>query len=157
MIQDIFSLIPDLLELIKTQTMAGFLIFIIRVVLIIATTVGLWCIFEKADEAGWKSLIPFYNVYILYKLAWSSKHAIIVTILLVILDALNTVSVYIPNVKYIYLVVGVALLVYAIIGNYKLSRAFSYSGAFTVGLVLLNPIFILILGKGNAYYSCPQE
>lgn len=157
MIQDIFSLIPDLLELIKTQTMSDFLIFIIRVVLIIATTVGLWCIFEKADEAGWKSLIPFYNVYILYKLAWSSKHAIIVTILLVILDALNTVSVYIPNVKYIYLVVGVALLVYAIIGNYKLSSAFSYSGAFTVGLVLLNPIFILILGKGNAYYSCPQE
>ena len=115
MIQDIFSLIPDLLELIKTQTMSSFLIFIIRVVLIIATTVGLWCIFEKADEAGWKSLIPFYNVYILYKLAWSSKHAIIVTILLVILDVLNTVSVYIPNVKYIYLVVGVAVMVYAII------------------------------------------
>ena len=66
MIQDIFSLIPDLLELIKTQTISGFLIFIIRVVLIIATTVGLWCIFEKADEAGWKSLIPFFNVYILY-------------------------------------------------------------------------------------------
>lgn len=157
MIQDIFSLIPDLLELIKTQTMSSFLIFIIRVVLIIATTVGLWCVFEKADEAGWKSLIPFYNVYILYKLAWSSKHAIIVTILLVILDVLNTVSVYIPNVKYIYLVVGVAVMVYAIIGNYKLSRAFNYSGAFTVGLVFLNPIFILILGKGNAYYSCPQE
>ncbi|MCD8169035.1 MAG: DUF5684 domain-containing protein, partial [Clostridiales bacterium] len=26
----------------------------------------------KAGEAGWKSLIPFYNSYILYKLTWNT-------------------------------------------------------------------------------------
>jgi len=30
----------------------------------IATIVGLWKLFEKAGEQGWKVLIPFYNLYI---------------------------------------------------------------------------------------------
>lgn len=29
-----------------------------------------WRIFEKAGERGWKSLIPVYNNYIRYRLAW---------------------------------------------------------------------------------------
>lgn len=35
--------------------------------------VGLWKIFAKAGEDGWKSLIPFYNTYVLVKtvgLSW---------------------------------------------------------------------------------------
>jgi hypothetical protein len=28
----------------------------------------MWKIFEKAGEAGWKSIIPIYNVYIMYKI-----------------------------------------------------------------------------------------
>ena len=35
---------------------------------------GLWKIFEKAGERGWKALIPFYNMYawlkVLQRPAW---------------------------------------------------------------------------------------
>ena len=31
--------------------------------------IGLWKIFTKAGEKGWKSLIPIYNVYILFKIS----------------------------------------------------------------------------------------
>jgi signal peptidase I len=34
----------------------------------IATIVGLWKLFEKAGEQGWKILIPFYNFYIWLKI-----------------------------------------------------------------------------------------
>ena len=29
-----------------------------------------WRIFSKAGEAGWKAIIPFYNMYTAYKLFW---------------------------------------------------------------------------------------
>ena len=34
----------------------------------IGTTIGYWMLFEKANIAGWKSLIPFYSEYIIIKL-----------------------------------------------------------------------------------------
>lgn len=42
-------------------------------VLSILSIVAMWFIFEKAGEAGWKSLIPLYNVYIMFKIARNPK------------------------------------------------------------------------------------
>ncbi|HWY99230.1 MAG TPA: DUF5684 domain-containing protein, partial [Bacteroidia bacterium] len=36
--------------------------------IIIATVAGLWKIFEKAGEQGWKALVPVYNYYIWLKI-----------------------------------------------------------------------------------------
>ena len=41
---------------------------IIGILLIIAN----WMIFTKAGEPGWKSIIPLYNTYIQYKIAWGN-------------------------------------------------------------------------------------
>lgn len=35
--------------------------------------IGLWKMFEKAGEAGWKSIIPVYNIYIEYKICWQTN------------------------------------------------------------------------------------
>ncbi|MCX6284564.1 MAG: signal peptidase I [Bacteroidetes bacterium] len=40
------------------------LYLILSVIFCAATVVGLWGIFVKAGEAGWKVLVPFYNMYI---------------------------------------------------------------------------------------------
>lgn len=42
------------------------LFWLIVVIIVIA---GMWQVFEKADEAGWKSLIPLYNSYTLFRIA----------------------------------------------------------------------------------------
>lgn len=39
----------------------------------VAIHVGLWRIFEKAGEAGWKALVPFYNYWILLKITGKPK------------------------------------------------------------------------------------
>lgn len=44
------------------------LYLILTVLFTIAIVVGLWGIFTKAGEAGWKILIPFYNLYIWLKI-----------------------------------------------------------------------------------------
>lgn len=46
---------------------------IISVACIAVSIAAMWMIFEKAGEKGWKSLIPIYNNYMLYKIAHNSK------------------------------------------------------------------------------------
>src|SRR5271170_4087212 len=40
----------------------------VLLVILAATIVGLWKIFEKAGEKGWKALIPIYNYHIWIKI-----------------------------------------------------------------------------------------
>lgn len=52
-------------------------IFVIVWIVIIAASlvsiVGLWKMFEKAGYAGWKSLIPILNVYIMFEISGNKK------------------------------------------------------------------------------------
>ena len=109
----------------------GLVMIAAYVLLIIAQ----WKIFTKAGEAGWKSLIPIYNLVVLYKIVGLSPW-----LLLIYLTAI------IPVVGYI------AILVLSIISMVKLGQAFGKSGGFIVGLVLLGPIFQLILAFGSSEY-----
>ena len=43
------------------------------IIYIILVIIACWKIFEKAGEPGWKSLIPIYNQYILYKVVGMKK------------------------------------------------------------------------------------
>ena len=46
------------------------ILFLMAVCLLILTVIGYWGVFCKAGEKGWKVLIPFYNEYLLFKIAW---------------------------------------------------------------------------------------
>jgi signal peptidase I len=39
------------------------------IILILLPFVGLWKLFEKAGEPGWKAIIPVYNIYVILKLS----------------------------------------------------------------------------------------
>jgi hypothetical protein len=103
-------------------------ILIISIVLVIA---GWWKIFEKAGEDGWKAIIPIYNIIILLKITGRPIWWVV-----------------------LLLIPCVSLIVYIIVAN-DLSKSFGKSTGFTVGLVLLSPIFALILGFGDAKYLGP--
>lgn len=106
---------------------------IITLVICVAVIVANWKIFEKAGEAGWKSLIPFYNSYILYKIAMGNGWFFLL--------------VFIP-------VVGA--LIASVLISIKLAKAFGKGVGFMVGLFFLAPIFRLILGFGSADYQGAQ-
>lgn len=55
---ELFEFIMDLI--------AAYLIFVL--ILAILQIVAWWRIFSKAGEAGWKSIIPIYNVIVLFKI-----------------------------------------------------------------------------------------
>lgn len=45
------------------------------IVLVVLLIVAYWKMFTKAGIAGWKSIIPIYNVYIAFKIAWKDQSA----------------------------------------------------------------------------------
>jgi len=100
-----------------------------------------WKIFTKAGEEGWKCIIPFYNMYTQYKFTWNTK-------MFWIVFALSFASI----IPLLGIIAGIALFVLQIMAMNKLAKSFGQGGGFTVGLIFLNPIFLLILAFGSAQY-----
>ncbi len=105
---------------------------ILSLAISVLTLVAMWKIFVKAGRAGWKCLIPFYNTYCLYDIAWGNGWLFLLM--------------FVPCVN---VVVGIMML-------FKLAKAFGQGTGFGFGLLFLNTIFILILGFGSAEYVGPQ-
>lgn len=38
-------------------------------ILSILALIGMWKLYEKADEAGWAAIVPIYNVWVMLKIA----------------------------------------------------------------------------------------
>lgn len=111
-----------------------------------------WRIFTKAGEAGWKSLIPVYSDYISYKIAWQTSYFWLVFILGIVASCVQTYvgdsTMLLTIVSLIRIIAGIISIMYSV----KLARAFGRGTLFAVGLIFLQPIFMLILGLGDDRY-----
>ena len=107
--------------------------WVLSIALMILLIVAKWKIYEKAGEEGWKSIIPFYSDYILYKIVWGNGWLFLLLCIPFVNVAIN------------------------ILCMMKLAKAFGQSGAFAVGLIFLPNIFLLILGFGDYTYLGPQQ
>lgn len=111
-----------------TFTLIGLAIAVVQII-------AMWKIYTKAGQEGWKAIIPIYNFVILFKIAGLSPWLILCYFAAVI-----------PVIG------GFVTLGMTIYLAYNLAKAFGKGGGFTVGLVLLAPVFYMILGFGNAQY-----
>lgn len=99
-------------------------ILILCVIMIVAN----WKIFTKAGKPGWASIVPFYNLYVMFEVA-----------------GMNGWMFLLLCIPFVNFIVGIMLYI-------NLAKAFGKSGGFAAGLILLNPIFILILAFGSDKY-----
>lgn len=114
--------------------LAGGLMTVIYLAVVVAAVVAMWKMFEKAEEEGWKSLIPFYNTYTLFRIAGRNGWGF----LLLLVPFVNVV----------------VLLVVAI----DLAKHFGKSATFgVVGLWLFSIVGYMILGFGDAKYVGPKH
>ena len=51
----------------------GAMLLAVAIVISILTIVAHWKMFTKAGVEGWKSIIPIYSDYVLYKIVWNTK------------------------------------------------------------------------------------
>ena len=99
-----------------------------ELLIFVLVVAGLWKIFTKAGYPGWGAIIPFYNAYLLCKVAGKPGWWVILLI--------------IPLVNFI-----ISILVFV-----GLARNFGRGIGFTLGLIFLGPFFLPILGFGSSRY-----
>ncbi|MCR5702361.1 MAG: DUF5684 domain-containing protein [Lachnospiraceae bacterium] len=87
-----------------------------------------WRIFSKAGEPGWAAIVPFYNAYVLAKIAMGNGWLFLLL--------------FVPFVNFVV----------AIIMIFKLSSAFGHGVGFGFGLLFLSIIFFPILAFGSSEY-----
>ena len=115
----------------QTYEGPGPLFWVLYFAFLVAVLAAFWQVFTKAGEPGWAILIPFYNMIVLLKIVGRPWWWLILAM--------------IPFVNFIIL----------IIVELDLAKSFGKGVGFAIGLILLGPIFIMILGFGDARYQGP--
>ena len=144
----------------NTQTAAALGIFAgmtmmlmsVGIVLWVLLIIAHWRMFTKAGEAGWKSLIPIYNVYVEYDLCWTGVLGLVYVAATFCANLLTSGQV-VENWKVI--VAGVLIIVALILHimqSLRLAKAFGKGTGFGICLILFGPIARLVLGFGSATY-----
>ncbi len=87
--------------------------------------------------ARWKALIPFYNSYTQYELAGGILNSLIGGGLIRAIAGIMAFA---------------AMIIEYPMANHKLSKSFGHGVGFTIGLLLFESIFMLILGFGKSEY-----
>ena len=105
------------------------LLVIIYIAIIVLVIAGFWRTFTKAGEAGWKSIIPIWNLIVLCRIGGKPGWWVILF--------------FIPLVN----------IVISLIVALEVAKNFGRGNGFGVGLWLLSFIFYPILGFGSATYQ----
>ena len=87
-----------------------------------------WVIFSKAGEAGWKSIVPIYNLLVLARICGR------------------------PMWWGLLLMVPFVNLVVAVVMSLDLARNFGKGAGFGWGIALLGPVFYPLLAFGDNRY-----
>jgi hypothetical protein len=105
----------------------GFTLFIFTMVNIVA----FWQIFEKAGKPGWNSIIPVYNLLVLFDILGKPRY----WVLFLLLPGLH-----------LFIPVWMIIL---------LGQRFRQSDLFIMGLFLFGFIFVPVLAFGDSKYEAP--
>jgi hypothetical protein len=92
---------------------------------------GVWKTFAKAGQPGWAAIIPFYNLWILIKIAGK------------------------PGWWFLLFLIPIVNIIALLMISIAIADHFGKSAGFGVGLALLGFIFFPILGFGDAQYRGP--
>ena len=109
--------------------------------------IGRWQMFEKMGQPGWKGFIPIYSDYVLYGSCWETAF-FWVALAASAVCAIGGADSRSLLVSLAGIVAGVMEASLAL----RISRSFGHGFLFALGLMLLNPIFVLYLGFGLDRY-----
>lgn len=102
------------------------ILLIIAFVMVLFTVVGLWGVFNKAGQSGWKVLIPIYNMVILLRIIEEKSY------------------------KVLFFFIPIYNLIFMYQICLKLCHAFGKGKRFAAGLFFLPFVFYLLLGFGDS-------
>lgn len=117
----------------SSNSSLGLLVVLYFAVLVLAIA-SVWKMFEKADEAGWKSIIPFYNTYTMFRIAGRNGWG------------------------FLLLLIPIVNIIVAIMVMLDLGKKFGKSAIWSVFLLIIfSLIGYVILGFGEDEYTGPKH
>lgn len=143
-------------QLQDTYVSTAILLSVLAAIYLAVQIIAYWRIFTKAGQAGWRCLVPVLSQYTAFKIAWKPFMffaALIIAaadLLFITLASLFAELTFL--LMWLIMLTSAATLIMYIVFTHKLSRAFRHGVPFTIGLLLLQPVFILILAFGGAEY-----
>jgi len=107
---------------------AATVILLFQLALVGVQVAGMWTVFEKANHAGWKAIVPIYNLYVMLQIGENRWW----WLLLLVVPVVNLYAVYKIHA-------GVA-------------RSFGRGIGFGLGLAFLGILFFPLMGFGDYQY-----
>lgn len=106
----------------------GTVVLLFQIALVGVQFAGMWAVFSKAGHAGWKAIIPIYNLYVMLQIGENRWW----WLLLLVVPVVNLYAVYKIHA-------GVA-------------QAFGRGIGFGLGLAFLGIVFFPLVGFGDYQY-----
>ena len=106
------------------------IVYLISIIGTIVSIIAMWKIYTKAGKPGWASIIPIYNIVVLFEIVELEWWHVLIAI-------------FVPFAAFIYVFVV----------NIKLAKVFGKGIGFTILLLLCPFIGQLILAFGDAVYN----
>ena len=140
-------------------------LYTVLLALCAVSAIGMWGTFRKMNISSVRAVIPFDNVNCLFELCW--KHSMFNIWLTVVLTEslifiLSLVS-YGSNADAavrmftVFMALAMVNLVIHSVLYYKVGKNFGKSVPFRIGLIVLTPFFMSILGWGESRYLLPPH
>jgi len=151
----------SLLELLAAYFLIVLAIAAIGFLLWLFIAICRWIVFQKAGHAGWKSLIPIYDTFVMLRIIqrpqWWGYLIVGLSIAQIVLtymqdgNADNTTS-----LQFMSSIITIITFVFSVRITHGLSRSFGHSTGFTLGLLFLPYIFYPILAFGSSTYRSAE-
>jgi len=131
------------------------MIIVFAIALYVIYIIAFWRIFTKAGVPGWKSIIPFYNLYMQFKITWKTSFFWVFLALLFAAGIVQGIGGNHPSsaITIIRSVLQVLAGIVIMLDCYFLSISFGHGLGFTIGIWFLEFIFTLILAFGSSQYE----
>lgn len=134
----------------------------------VVSLIGMYKVFEKAGEGGWKAIIPFYNTLTLSKIVsgdiklgtfWIVTYGIYYilyqassfsNVILAMRSGGGISDYYFTGVRFLMLLgafaFAIAMAVVSGILNYKLGKAFGKSDGWCIAMIFISGILVIAMG-----------
>ena len=136
-----------------------FYVFLIQFAFFILQIVSFWILFQKADVAGWKSIIPIYSNWKMFDIVWKTKYfwftlglSVVYAVLMYLVQNVITTGVFFIVLTVVQLIVLFFSCILEFFFYRHLAHSYGKGDGFVFGLFFLYPIFILILGLGSSRF-----
>lgn len=142
-----------------------FLIVLLVIVVMLLSTAANWRLFQKMGYEGWKSLIPLYNQFLLFKSVFGKGTLMVVMLLMPVIAVVLAMLVLMLSAIVRIQAVGALLAILIVIAALVfmayiaiklmlgLARCFHRSTAFGWGLLLMPQVFTILLAFSSWAYK----